>query len=280
MKITEDSIHEVVLAIRNNSEFNFEDYSQSSLKRRVAKILYDFDLDIDTIVAKINEDSYFCKQVAHSLLVETTDFFRNPAVWQELKHKILNKFEDEEEINIWHAGCSTGQEVYSMIIILNELELLDRVNILATDINRYSLEHARLGEYSYKYHNDYFKNFDEVIRKNPFYEEMYNEVPYSRYFEINKIAKTVQIHEQFREKPAWVKHDLVNWSDIFENKFHIIMCRNVLIYFNIIVQSDILEKFHQNLLNDGVLVLGAEEDIMSRLKNNFEKRELLYIKKF
>ncbi len=280
MNISEDDIQRIMLAIQNNSEFNFEYYSKMSFRRRIAKVLYDLDLNINVLLKKIETNHEFCKEIAKMVLVGNTDLFRDVGLWQVLKHKVINRFTGSNKINIWHAGCSTGQEVYSMIIILNELELIDKVNILATDINEDALEHAKAGEYNYKYNSECFKNFEEVVRKNPFYSNIYNDVPYSRFFEINKIKKTIKIHEHLRKKPVWIKHDLVNWLNIYDEKFHIILCRNVLVYFNIVVQFDVIERFHQNLFDNAILVLGADEEISSPLKNNFEKKDYFYVKKF
>ncbi len=269
----------IVASIQKNSEFNFEYYSLLSLNRRIEKVLYDLKISVDTLVRKIDGSTEFCRNIAKMILVSSTTFFSDPELWQILKHKVLNKFSNYKTINIWHAGCSSGEEVYSMLIILNELELLDKVNLLATDINIDLLEKAKKGEYSYKYHPEYFTNFDEVIRKNPFYSNIYNEVPYSRYCEINKVSKIIKVHENLRKKPVWIQHDLVNWTNIFEEKFDIIMCRNVLIYFNIIVKFDIIEKFYQNLHKDAFLILGTNEDIVGPFANNFEKDEFFYRRK-
>ncbi len=278
MKLTENEILRVVAIIQSNTDFTFEYYSTLSLGRRITKVLYDFELDINALIAKLEVDADLCKKVAHLLLVGHTDLFRNPEMWQILKQNIIDLFSKNDDIYIWHAGCSTGEEVYSMIMLLNELELLDRAHILATDVNQDALEQAKLGEYNYKYHLDYFKNFDEVIRRNPFYGTLYNAVPYSRYFTVNEVNKTIKIHEQFKQKITWVRHDLVNWTDIFEDKFNIIMCRNVLIYFNVIIQFELLEKFSQNLQDNAILVLGKDEEIAGEQKYNLEKKDLFYIK--
>ncbi len=279
MNITQEDVKNIVVAIHKNSEFNFEYYSILSLSRRIDKILYDLQLDVDTLINKIDESKDFCRKVAKLILVSTTEFFRDPQLWQILKHKALSRFAKKEKINIWHAGCSSGQEVYSMLMILNELELIDKVNILATDINQDLLEKAKLGEYNYKYNSDCFHNFNEAIRKNPFNKNIYNEVPYSRHFETNKIKKTIKVHENLRKKPVWIQHDLVNWTNIFDEKFDIIICRNVLIYFNIIVQLEIIEHFYNNLLPNSLLVLGTNEDVVGPLANHFVKKELYYTTK-
>ncbi len=186
MIITPFEIDKVIEAISKHSSYDFSNYSIKSFTRRIEKATIDFKLDINSLIEKINTDSNFIEKLIKGITVNTTELFRNPKVWHTLRYKVLNKFTENKRINIWHAGSSTGQEVYSMLILLNEMGLLNKANVFATDINTDVLETAKKGVYNYRFNMEYFENFDEVIRKNPFnYEDYYN-VPYSKYFDIEK----------------------------------------------------------------------------------------------
>ncbi len=279
MDITQDDIQQIILTIKDNSNYNFEDYSLKSFTRRIEKVLFDFKLDVSGLINKMQQQPEFITSIANSLTVNTTELFRDPQIWKTLKHKVLSKLSKRQRISIWHTGCSTGQEVYSMLILLNELGMLDKTNIFATDVNQNVIDAAKLGEYSYRFNPSYFDNFEEVVRKNMMDEQYYNDVPYSRYFDVNKIKKTIKIHENLRKKPVWIQHDLVSNKNIFDTKFDLIVCRNVLIYFNISLQYDVIERFHERLYDNGFLLLGLHESVMGPMTNKFQKKGAFYIKK-
>jgi len=279
MQVTSDDISRIIFAISANSTYDFSNYSIKSFTRRIEKALFDFKLDVTGLIKSIKSDPEFIESLVKNITVNTTELFRDPKAWQTLKYRILNQFAENRKINIWHAGCSTGQEVYSMLILLNELGMLEKANVFATDINEDVLRTAKSGEYTYRFNLEYFENFNKVVRENPFNYELYNDIPYSRYFEIDKVNDLIKVHEFLRKKPIWIKHDLVTDGNNFNTKFDLIMCRNVLIYFNTDLQSHVFETFHQSLFRNGVLMIGIHESIIGPMSNNFTKSGLIYIKK-
>jgi chemotaxis protein methyltransferase CheR len=268
-----------VTTLKNTSGYDFSDYSEKSLKRRLAKVLMDNKTDIHGLIAEIKKNLSFAEKVVKEITVNTTELFRDPAVWQMLRYKVLPTFRDYKSINIWHAGCSTGQEVYSMMILLNELEMLDRAKIYGTDINTDVLEIAKKGNYKYRFNIGYLDNFDKVVKENLYNYEKYNEVPYSKYFEIDKNKDQLKMLPFLTEKPIFRKHDLVKDNNIFYNKFDLIFCRNVIIYFNYNLQNRVFGLFNVNLYDGAYLILGMHETILGPHTVNFEKREQVYIKK-
>ena len=178
-----------------------------------------------------------------------------------------------KSIFIWHAGCSSGQEVYSMLILLNELNMFEKAKVFATDLNTNMLESAKRGVYRYRFNLNYFDNFDKVIKENPYNYEDIKEVDYNKYFEIDKAKDTITMSKFLRDKTIFRKHDLVNDKNIFYSKFDIIFCRNVIIYFNNQLQNRVIEMFSNNLYRDGYLVLGAHESI-------FGIRIFIFLKKY
>jgi chemotaxis protein methyltransferase CheR len=279
MIVEDQDIMMFVSTLNNSSGYDFSEYSEKSLKRRLAKVLMDNKLDINQLIVEIKKNQHFAEKVVKELTVNTTELFRDPPVWQILRFKILPSFRENKTLNIWHAGCSTGQEVYSMMILLNELGMLDKAKIYGTDINTDVLEYAKKGLYKYRFNIGYLDNFDKVIKENPFNYEKYVDVPYSRYFEIDKTKDLIKMLPFLTEKPIFKKHDLVKDNNIFFSRFDIIFCRNVIIYFNYNLQNRVFNLFNGSLYEGGCLVLGMHETILGPLTSSFEKKEQIFLKK-
>jgi chemotaxis protein methyltransferase CheR len=279
MAVVDEDIQLFLDTLKSYTSYDFTDYSEKSLQRRVAKVMSDHKLDIISLTEEIKSNPVFVEKIIKEITVNTTELFRDPATWQALRYKILPKFVNNETINIWHAGCSTGQEVYSMMILLSEMGLFEKSRIHASDINTDVLEAAKSGIYKYRFNLNYLDNFDKVIKENPYNYENFNDVPYSKYFDIDKNKDTIKMHEKLTEKPIFKKHDLVKDQNIFYVKFDIILCRNVIIYFNYNLQNKVFNLFYNNLYDDACLVLGIHETILGPYAGNFEKRDQFYYKK-
>lgn len=279
MTLSDQELNFFVNAVKNSSEYDFCEYSEKSLKRRVQKILLDNHLDVMGLVNKIKNSKDFLEKIVRDITVNTTELFRDPQLWQNLRYRILTHFENNKTINIWHAGCSTGQEVYSMLILLNELGLFEKAKVFASDINVEALEAAKKGEYKYRFNIGYLDNFDKVIKENPFNYEEYNDVPYSKYFTIDKVSDTIRMHDWLMKKPIFRKHDLVKGEDLYFAKFDLILCRNVIIYFKYSLQNKVFKTFYDHLYTNGFLVLGMHETMLGDIASKFEKKGQVYKKK-
>ncbi len=278
MTVTDQDYQLFIFALKNSSKYDFSQYSEKSMKRRILKVMTDHNLNITSLVSKIKNDTEFVERIVKEITVNTSELFRDPQVWQALRFNILPRFRNNNIINIWHAGCSTGQEVYSMMILLQELNLLDKARIYATDINTDVMAAAKQGEYRYRFNLSYLDNFDKVIRENPFNYEEYKEVPYNTYFALDKGSDTIRMHTFLREKPVFKKHDLVTDNNTLYVKFDLILCRNVIIYFNYNLQCRVFDLFHQSLYDTGCLVLGLHESILGPPSTKFLKRGHAYFK--
>ncbi len=280
MQLTQTEIKLFIQALKDNSEYDFSEYAPKSFQRRIEKVLEDYNLDIWELIDKVNQgDQNFIQQLVNDLTVNTTELFRDPKVWQSIRYRVLPKLKDNDVINIWHPGCSSGQEVYSMLILLNEEGLLEKANVYGTDINTDVLEQAYRGEYSYRLNIEYFQNFDEVIRKNPYNYQDYKDVPYTKYFELDPLNDIIRVKPFLREKAMFVKHNLVTLKNPFEKQLDLIVCRNVLIYFNRNLQSKVINMFHRNLRFPGYLILGYHETILGPESLNFHKHGYYFAKK-
>jgi len=278
MTVTDQDFQLFVFALKGTSRYDFSQYSEKSLRRRLFKVLTDNKMTMNALISRVKTDSVFVEQVVKEITVNTTELFRDPQVWQALRFSILPRFKNNSIINIWHSGCSTGQEVYSMLILLHELDLFDRAKVYATDINTDVIDIAKSGEYRYRFNIAYLDNFDKVIKENPYNYEEYNDVPYSKYFEIDKPNDTIKMKSFLREKPVFKKHDLVLENNTLYVKFDLILCRNVIIYFNYNLQNRVFELYHQNLYENGCMVLGLHETILGMYASKFTKKGHAYYK--
>ncbi len=279
MDLINKKIQLLIDTLKVSSDYDFSGYSIKSFTRRVAKVLETYNIDLDTLTRRVQYDVVFVENVVKEITVNTTELFRNPQSWQAIKYRILPKFENQKTINIWHAGCSTGQEVYSMLILLNELKMLDKARIFASDINEDVIKTAKKGIYVYRFNMTYLDNFDKVIRQNPYNFEHYKNVPYSDYLIIDKEKDTISAKDFLKNRVTYIKQNLVKREQIFKTQFDIIFCRNVLIYFKQELQTQMYRYFYQNLKNNGFLILGYHESILGQQAQRFNRKGLYYTKK-
>ena len=194
--------------------------------------------------------------------------FRDPSMWVELKKELEERVQDNRTIRIWHAGCSTGEEVYSMAIMLKEMGLLDKVRVFSTDINENVLNIAKQGVYSSK----------DVEINSANYKKYNSEGDFSKYY-IDE-GNSIRMDDTLISSVNFRNHNLTSLESF--SKFDIVLCRNVMIYFDKVLQNKVFDLFHQSLYKQGVLVLGARESmvwcsISSKYKLINEK-ERLYLK--
>ena len=279
MEVDKESINIFIDTIKNNSTYDFSDYSEKSLARRLEKILYDNKMTIENLSQKLSKNKEFLEQVVKDVTVNTTEIFRDAAIWQLLKYKYINSFANKESIDIWHIGCSTGQEVYSMLMLLNEKELLPKTNIYATDLNTDVLDVAKKGIYKFREIDEFIENYNLVMSSNPLEDENHKDVPYDKYININRRKNLIKIKPIVLDKANFSKHNLIKDGNVFNKKFDVIFCRNVLIYFNHDLQNRLFEFFHSNLKDDGILVIGRHEGMLGLISNKFHKEESIYLKK-
>lgn len=279
MTVSNEDVSLLIYSIKSCSDYDFTDYSDKSFKRRIEKILVDYKLDMNQLVQKLRKDQQFLEQVVKDITVNTTELFRDPPTWHAIRYRILPRLKDNNVINIWHAGCSTGQEVYSMMILLYEMGLFDKAKIYATDINTDVIDTAKKGLYKYRFNIGYLDSFDKVMKENPYNYEENKDVPYAKYMDIDKAQDTIRMKQFLRDKPVYRKHDLVKGDNIFYTKFDIIFCRNVLIYFNNELQNKVFELYYKSLFDGGHLILGIHESMLGPMASRFEKKGMSYKKK-
>ena len=266
-----------IQAMRKRSCYDFSNYSMSSLKRRIGKVLNDNNMNIHQLAENILNDWSFTEKLVRNITVCTTELFRDPELWTELGKDILRSFSGKDKIRIWHAGCSSGQEVYSMMIILHEINMLEKCEIYASDINTEALDLARKGLYKYRFNRIYLDNFNKVLNNDQEGSGKKN-VAYEKYFTVNQVSDEIRMSPFLTDKPVYKKSDLVKDENPFNVIFDIIVCRNVIIYFNFELQNRVFNLFYRNLNDYGRLVLGAHESIIGTYSMFFKKDVHWYLK--
>ena len=253
---TVEEVNDIADIIQKVYKIDFSEYALPSLSRRLKHTLKFFGLsDLKELKAKIINDASFQKDFVSEITVSATEMFRDPELWISLKREILPQIMRKgNPINIWIAGCSTGEEVYTLLILLKEADLLEQVKILATDLDSVSLETAEKGYY---FNHTYEKN-----KSN--YKEFEGETTLNSYFE--RFDLGYQMDRELLKNVVFKKSNLIDSET--EGVFDIIFCRNVMIYFNQNLQSKILRKMIGRMKVDSYLILGAKESIMWLDKSN------------
>ena len=278
MEVVGKDILNFQLTVREHSDFDFSDYSHTSLRRRLTRILLELEMDMDQLSLRMKNDREFLQKIMRKITVHTTEMFRDPDVWKRIKNDLLPRFSSQSTIRIWHPGCSTGQEVYSMMMVLDELELLERSEIYASDLHNEVLETAQKGVYRYRFNQCYLENFDKVMLNGEGSISWNQKKHWKKYFHIDETRDTIQMKEYLRQKPVYKKQDLVRDPNLFLVNFDLIVCRNVIIYFNTELQNRVFELFHQSLKQNGALLLGVHESILGACSKRFIRRDPFYYK--
>jgi len=228
--------------------YDFGGYSRASFRRRIDRI-YKLDgfVHFHDFLSKVKTDADYFKRLTEEITVNVTEMFRDPSFYKVLREEILPALHSKPFIRIWHAGCSTGEELYSMAILLSEAGLLHKSLMYATDLNQTVLETAKKGLFSLKLMKEYAQNYRDSGGKRDF----------SEYYIANYgLAK---FDENLSQRMVFSQHNLV--SDSSFNEFDLIICRNVMIYFDKELQDRALQLFDDSLAKLGYLALGSKETI-------------------
>lgn len=236
--------------VKEYYNFDFTNYAMSSLRRRIQRVLdlYKFNT-VDNLIKRLEKDAAFFDEFLSEVTVNVTEMFRDPAFWRELRDQVIpNILLNHANVSIWHAGCSSGEEVFSMAILLKEMGMLDKVKIVATDIDKPILDRARNGCYSLKNMDLNEKNYIRFQGRFSL-RDYYSEHNGKAYMDPSLLRNV-----SFR------KHDLVTGEPF--SKFDIILCRNVMIYFNQNLQNTVLNKLHSSLFKYSYLCIGSKESLI------------------
>ena len=247
-----------LLSVKEVYGYDFTLYSTASLQRRLRRYMTNKKLDtVDILKDSILSDKQNFDEFLIEITVNVTEMFRDPGFFRELRSKVAPQLNTYPHVRVWDAGCSTGEEVYSLAILFKEEGMLKKTRIYATDINTKVLNEAMEGIFSMAYLKDYSKNYINAgghTSLSDFYYAKYN---------------SAIMNEDLKTNITFSSHNLV--SDGAFNEFNLIVCRNVLIYFQRELQEKVIGTFLESLPIFGYLVLGNKESLStSRYRKNFE----------
>ncbi|MBN8554956.1 MAG: protein-glutamate O-methyltransferase CheR [Deltaproteobacteria bacterium] len=258
-------------AIYQRYRYDFRSYSDASLKRRLHLALNQLQCEsISILQDRVLRDPEFFLKLLQYMTVSTSEMFRDPLYFSELRQSVIPTLRTFPSLKIWIAGCSTGEEVYSLSILLAEEELLERSLIYATDINPSSLEKAEKGIYSAEFIPEMTKNYGLGGGKQKL----------SDYYE--KRNDKIIFDPELRSNVLFADHSLT--TDFTFSEVHFVSCRNVMIYFDKIFQDRTIDLFFESLVYQGFLGLGAKESLrFSNHESDFQvvsSEAKIYQKKF
>jgi len=231
--------------------YDFRNYAMSSFKRRVVRILELKKLTLTSLLNKLRETPPFIDEFVDELTVNVTEMFRDPGFWQVMRREIIPSIRaSRKEFRIWHAGCSSGEEVLTMCVLLREMGILQDVTIIATDLDENMLKKAQSAIYPIKNLQVYESNYINYGGAGKSLHENF-------YLQQNGHAV---FNPELLKRVSFFRHDLVVGS--LQDKFDLILCRNVMIYFNESLQNEVLKKFHKTLYLNGYLAIGSKESLI------------------
>ena len=228
---------------------DFRNYVFSSIKRRIwYRIGAERLNSVSSLQEKVLHDPCMMERLATDFSIHISEMFRDPPFFKSFRENVVPLLEELPFVRIWHAGCSTGEEVYSMAILLHEEGLYHKTRIYATDMNEDLLKKAKDGVYP--------------LNKMPEYQDNYQLAggikEFADYFEVRH-DNAVFFQPYLRNNLVFAQHNLA--TDHSFNEFHVIICRNVMIYFNKALQDRVHGLFYESLCLSGILGLGDKEDI-------------------
>jgi len=239
--------------------FDFRSYAYASIRRRLWKRVEGEGLrTVSELAARILHDQDAMERLLLDLSVNVTAMFRDPSFYQEFRDRVIPILRTYPFIRIWHAGCSTGEEVFSMAILLEEEGLYDRARLYATDINDVVLQRARQGIFPLDRMQEYTENYIRAGGKSSFSE--YYTAKYDGAIFKPELTRNI----------VFSQHNLV--TDRSFSEFHVIFCRNVLIYFDKTLQNRVHSLFYDSLVMFGIMALGSKESLkFSQYEPCYEK---------
>jgi len=246
---------------------DFRSYAFSSLRRRLRKRLEGEGLrSFSALQALVLHDAAAMDRLLRDLSVSVTGMFRDPSFFLALRTKVVHILRTYPFVRIWHAGCATGEEVYALAILLEEEGLYERSRIYATDISADALEKAKAGIYSLARMREYTQNYLQAGGARSF----------SEYYTAKYEAAL--FNPQLRRNVLFAQHNLA--TDTSFSEFNVILCRNVLIYFDRDLKTRVFKLFESSLGSLGILCLGRRESLRFTSAENdyeeFDARERIY----
>lgn len=253
-------------ALHEKSGHDFRHYSQAHIKRRVKHALSMCDApNISQMIHQVIYDDAFMETILHQLSINVTEMFRDPDFYLAVRKKVVPLLATWPHVKIWHAGCATGEEMYSMAILLEEEGIYGKCKIYGTDFSPAAIAEARKGVYKVEHIKNYTANYMKAGGKESFSDY------YTAKYDYAMIDKSLKKNMTFAE------HNLA--IDSVFSEVNMVVCRNVMIYFDRDLQRRVFNLFSESLCPGGILCLGSKETLGPEYRNLFEpvdEKEKIY----
>ncbi|MEN8189048.1 MAG: protein-glutamate O-methyltransferase CheR [Thermodesulfobacteriota bacterium] len=256
-------------ALHERYGYDFRDYARATMVRRIRQFAVKAGVErVSELLPRVLYDPGFFQSLIVDFSIPVTEMFRDPGFYHTLRKEVIPLLKTYPFIRIWHAGCATGEEVYSLAILLKDEGLYERATIFATDFNDTALDRAREGIFPLEHVRSYTKNYQDSGGVHSL----------SRYYHADQ--EHIVLDRGLGKNITFANHNLV--SDQVFGEMHMVLCRNVLIYFNKKLQGRVLELFDGSLVRGGFLCLGSRETIRFSTLSNFygrvDERQKIYRK--
>lgn len=242
------------------TQIDLSAYKQNQMKRRIDALITKHKIDgYEPYVKVLKTDKVKYDEFVDYITINVSEFYRNPEQWKFLSEKVFPELVKDfgQTLKIWSAACSTGDEPYSLVMALSDFVPLNRIQIMATDINDQVIEKAKIGLYS---------------------EKSIASVPESKKKEFfAKNGNFYQISDKVKKCVTFKQHNLL--KDPYPTGMHLIVCRNVLIYFTEEAKDEIFEKYYRSLANNGVLFIGSTEQILKYKEIGYKRMDSFFYRK-
>lgn len=251
--VTDEEVVSLSQSILTRYGLDFTCYEPKSLKRRIVRLLsLNSYTSIHQLWVRMLYDPTFIQTFMNEISVGMTSMFRDPFFWKHLNRLLTKNFTKSSNLSIWHAGCSTGEEVYSLGILLRETGLNQKSTAFASDINQDALDIAKRGEY----------HKIKMIENESNFKEYNGYADFAKYYtEVN--GKHVKMDESLIKHVKFNYHNLI--TDPYAGKYDLILCRNVMIYFDGAAKQKLIRKFHDSLNPGGYFVIGFYDTMISMI---------------
>lgn len=250
------------------TKINLALYKENQMKRRIETFISQEigEVDYNDFINKLDRDKDLLDRFKDRITINVTEFYRNPNMWDNLRSNVipyLLKTTKNKKLTIWSAGCSTGEEPYSLAMLLDDEYPNTDWKILATDLDEFVLKKSKAGRYSSYQVN----TLDEKKKKKYLKEVPSSQISSSEGF---LSSETVfEISPELKKKIEFKQHNLL--EDKFPTDIDLILCRNVVIYFTEETKSELYQRFSNSLRHEGVLIIGNTEHIVDYRSKGFEK---------
>ncbi|MXV15095.1 CheR family methyltransferase [Hufsiella ginkgonis] len=245
--ISFEQLEELIGLVNQVHGFSFNGYTRASLKRRITRIMQLYNLSFFDLKALLINKQDFFEEFLTEITVNVTEMFRDPHFFSAVRKKVFPYLASYQRIKIWNAGCSSGEELYSFAIMLEEEDLYSRSFLYGTDINSKVLDFAKKGIYDLRKMKQNSENYQQAGASSSL----------SDYY--TAVYDAASIQHRLKQNTLFSVHNLV--SDGVFNEFQLISCRNVLIYFNAELQRKVIRLFYDSLCPLGFLCLGSKETL-------------------